>query len=304
VTLVPRAIKRPRKTFAKTGSLAWLTFPALLFFLTFAALPLLGVVVLSFMNWDGIGAITWAGLTNWISLLQDPVTGSSLWITILVVLLSVLVQGPISLLLGVFSAGRQKYRAVLSVLYFIPLLLSSAAVAIAFLSLLDPNFGLSAGLGLPFLKQNWLGEPGLAMGVVIFVLAWQHIPFHTLIYQGGVRQIPASLYEAAELDGANRIQQFFQITLPQLKYTVITSTTLLVVGSLTYFDLIFVLTGGGPGYATRVLPLQMYLTGFRSNDMGAASAYGVILAFLGLTLALILQRLGGKSRQSSQLEGQ
>jgi len=139
---------------------------------------------------------------------------------------------------------------------------------------------------------------------VIFVLAWQHIPFHTLIYQGGVRQIPASLYEAAELDGANRIQQFFQITLPQLKYTVITSTTLLVVGSLTYFDLIFVLTGGGPGYATRVLPLQMYLTGFRSNDMGAASAYGVILAFLGLTLALILQRLGGKSRQSSQLEGQ
>jgi raffinose/stachyose/melibiose transport system permease protein len=88
-----------------------------------------------------------------------------------------------------------------------------------------------------------------------------------------------------------------------LKYTIITSTTLLVVGALTYFDLIFVLTGGGPGYATRVLPLQMYLTGFRANDMGMASVLGVMLAVLGLALAFGLQRLGGKNRSASQIEG-
>jgi raffinose/stachyose/melibiose transport system permease protein len=285
------------------GVLAWLTVPALILFLAFAVFPLLGVLVLSFMNWDGIGPITWAGISNWAEAFVDPLTWNALWVTIVVVVLSVLVQGPISLLLGTFTAGRQRYRAVLSVIFFVPLLLSSAAVAIAFLALLDPNFGLSAGLGLPFLQQNWLGDPQLAMGVVIFVLAWQHIPFHTLIYQGGVRQIPASLYEAAELDGAGRVRQFFSITLPQLKYTVITSTTLLVVGALTYFDLIFVLTGGGPGYATRVLPLQMYLTGFRANDMGMASVLGVILAVLGLALAFGLQRLGGKNRSASQIEG-
>ena len=152
------------------------------------------------------------------------------------------VQTPISLLLGIFTAGRQRYRAALAVLYFVPLLLSSAAVAIAFKALLDPNFGLGAGLtcrSSP--RTGWAIHPGLA--VVVFVIAWQFIPFHTLIYQGGVRQIPASMYEAAQIDGAGRVRQFFTITLPQLKYTIITSSTLMLVGSLTYFDLIFVLTG-------------------------------------------------------------
>ena len=98
------------------------------------------------------------------------------------------------------------------------------------------------------------------MGVVIFVVSWQFIPFHSLIYQGAVRQIPTSMYEAAQIDGAGRVRQFFSITLPQLKYTIITSSTLMVVGSLTFFDLIFVLTAGGPGDATRVLALDMYKT--------------------------------------------
>jgi raffinose/stachyose/melibiose transport system permease protein len=139
--------------------------------------------------------------------------------------------------------------------------------------------------------------------VVVFVIAWQFVPFHTLIYQGGVRQIPASFYEAAQIDGAGRVQQFFHITLPQLKYTMITSTTLMVVGSLAYFDLIFVLTAGGPGYATRLLPLHMYLTGFQANDMGAASALGVILVVVGLGLAILVQSFGGRNRAASQLEG-
>jgi raffinose/stachyose/melibiose transport system permease protein len=216
---------------------------------------------------------------------------------------SFIVQAPISLLLGVFTAGSQKYRAALAVLYFLPLLLSSAAVAIAFKALLDPNFGLGPGLQVPFLIQDWLGNSDLVLFVVVFVIAWQFVPFHTLIYQGGVRQIPTSLYEAAEIDGAGRVRQFLNITLPQLKYTVITSSTLMVVGSLAYFDLIFVLTGGGPGYSTRLLPLHMYLTGFKANDMGAASALGVILVVIGLGLALLLQRLGGKNRNDSQLEG-
>ncbi|VXB38004.1 membrane hypothetical protein [Arthrobacter sp. 9AX] len=185
------------------------------------------------------------------AVLADPGLYNALGLTFLIMIASWLVQTPISLLLGVFTAGSQRYRAALAVLYFLPLLLSSAAVAIAFKALLDPNFGLATGLGLPFLAQDWLGVPHLALGLVIFVIAWQFVPFHTLIYQGGVRQIPKSLYEAAEIDGAGTIKQFFHITLPQLKYTIITSSTLMVVGSLTYFDLIFVLTGGGPGNSYR-----------------------------------------------------
>ncbi|GAA3152622.1 sugar ABC transporter permease [Nonomuraea salmonea] len=187
--------------------------------------------------------------------------------------------------------------------FFIPLLLSSAALAITYKALLDPNFGLGAGLNIPFLVQDWLGEPVLAFGVVIFVVSWQYIPFHSLIYQGGIRQIPRSMYEAAELDGAGRVRRFFSITLPQLKYTIITSSTLMVVGSLTLFDLIFVLTAGGPGDATRVLALDMYKRGFQANLMGPASVIAVILVLVGLGLSLLLRRLGGRDQSHSQLEG-
>src|SRR5690606_1057654 len=214
-----------------------------------------------------------------------------------------LVQTPLSILLGTFLAGNQRYRAVLGVVYFIPLMLSSAAIAIAYKALLDPNFGLGAGLDVAALSKDWLGRPWLAFGVVTFVVSWQFIPFHSLIYQGGVQQIPKSLYEAAQLDGAGRIRQFFSITLPQLKYTIITSSTLMVVGSLTFFDLIFVLTEGGPGDATRVLALEMYKRGFQANLMGPASAIAVVLVLLGLVLALLLRRIGGRDPGASQLEG-
>jgi raffinose/stachyose/melibiose transport system permease protein len=285
------------------GPSGWLAAPALVFFLLFAVIPLLGVVFLSFTSWDGLREIKLDGLSSWATVLTDPVTGNALLVTAKIMFFSFIVQAPVSLLLGVFTAGGQKYRAALAVLYFLPLLLSSAAVAIAFKALLDPNFGLGPGFQLPLLTQDWLGNSDLVLFVVVFVIAWQFVPFHTLIYQGGVRQIPASLYEAAEIDGAGRFRQFWNITLPQLKYTMITSSTLMVVGSLAYFDLIFVLTGGGPGYSTRLLPLHMYLTGFKANDMGAASALGVILIVIGLGLALLLQRLGGKNRNASQLEG-
>lgn len=286
-----------------TGRLNWMVLPALIIFLVFAILPLAGVLLLSFTDWDGIGAIGFAGIENWLRAFGDPTMYQALWLTFVIMALSWLIQTPISLLLGTFTAGSQKYRALLAVLYFLPLLLSSAAVAIAYKALLDPNFGLAAGLHMPILAQDWLGQPQLALGVVIFVVSWQFIPFHTLIYQGGVRQIPKSLYEAASIDGAGRVKQFFFITVPQLKYTIITSSTLMVVGAVTYFDMIFVITGGGPGNATRNLALDMYLTGFKANQMGQASVTAVILVVLGLGLALWLQRLGGKDNNGSQLEG-
>ncbi|WP_442811306.1 carbohydrate ABC transporter permease [Streptosporangium sp. NBC_01756] len=277
--------------------------PALAVFVAFGVIPLAGVLFLSFTSWDGLGDIQLSGLTSWQAVLGDPGLLHALWVTLLVMAASWAVQTPASILIGVFLAGRQRYRALLAVLYFIPLLLSSAAIAIAYKALLDPNFGLGAGLHIGLLTQDWLGEPVLAFSVVIFAVSWQFIPFHSLIYQGGVRQIPRSMYEAAELDGAGRVRRFFSITLPQLKYTIITSSTLMVVGSLTFFDLIFVLTAGGPGDATRVLALDMYKRGFQANLMGPASAIAVILVLVGLALALLLRRLGGGDAGASQMEG-
>ncbi|MFG1606962.1 carbohydrate ABC transporter permease [Actinoplanes sp. NPDC049265] len=304
MTVAPSTIRTPAAVGGgRTGAVSWMVLPALVTFLTFGVVPLVGVLALSFTTWDQLGAITPSGLTSWRAVLGDPGLVHALWVTFEIMALSWLFQTPMSILLGTFLAGRQRYRGVLAVLFFVPLLLSSAALAITFKALLDPNFGLGAGLGVDFLVQDWLGEGNLALGVVVFVVSWQFIPFHSLIYQGGVRQIPVTLYEAAQIDGAGRIRQFFNITLPQLKYTIITSSTLMVVGSLTFFDLIFVLTAGGPGDATRVLAVNMYATGFQANLMGPASAIAVILVLVGLGLALLLRRLGGRDASASQLEG-
>ncbi|GIE32312.1 ABC transporter [Actinoplanes italicus] len=280
-----------------------MALPAFVMFVFFGIIPLFGVVALSFATWNGISPeIKLTGLDSWTAALTNPNLPNALWVTFLIMALSWLVQTPLSILIGTFMARQSRYRGFLAVLYFIPLLLSSAAIAITYKSLLDPNFGLGAGLGVEALNQNWLGEASLAIATLIFVVSWQFIPFHSLIYQGAVRQIPASMYEAAQIDGAGRMRQFFSITLPQLKYTIITSSTLMVVGSLTFFDLIWVLTAGGPGDSTRALAVQMYQLGFQASLMGPASAIAVILVLVGLGLSLLLRRIGGRADQS-QLEG-
>jgi raffinose/stachyose/melibiose transport system permease protein len=284
----------------KGATVTWMSLPALLMFTCFGVIPLLGVLFLSFTSWDGIGAIKPAGFSSWRSVLQDPALPHALYITFKIMIFTWLIQTPASILIGVFMAGHQRYREFLATLFFIPLLLSSAAIAVAYKALLDPNFGLGPGLHLAFLTQDWLGNGTLAFWVVMFIVSWQFIPFHSLIYQGAVRQIPASMYEAAMLDGAGRVRQFWSITLPQLRYVMITSSTLMIVGSLTFFDVIFVLTAGGPADATRNLALDMYIRGFQGNQMGLASAIATILVVIGLALALFLRRIGGSG---SQLEG-
>jgi len=283
------------------------TTPALVFYVFFALVPMLIALYLSFTQWNGISPAVWVGLKNWVALFSDSVAGHSLLLTAEVMVLTWIIQTPLSLLLGVFMAGAQKYRSALSVLYFIPLLFSAVAIGLTWVSLLDPNFGLIDTLlktvGLSALARGWLGDPNIAFYVVFAIICWEFIPFHALLYLGGARQIPKELYEAANIDGGSTIQNFFSITLPQLKYTMITSTTLMLTGSLTYFDLFWVTTGGGPGYATRVLPLHMYITAFPNESVGYGSVLAVLLAFLGIMLSLLLLRFSGFTRMSSQLEG-
>ncbi len=281
-----------------------MALPAVAFFGIFALIPLIGVVVISFMEWNVLGSPEWVGLTNWEAVLFDrPFTWTALGLTVTFVIGSYLFQAPVALLLGVFMAGQQRYRALLAVLYFLPLLFSSVAVGLTFQSLFSPNYGLSAALPFEWLPNDWLANSDLVMWVMIFVVGWCFVPFHGLLYQAGVRQIPQSMYEAATIDGAGRLRQFFSITLPQLRYTIITSSTLMLVGSLTYFDLIYVLTGGQPADAVRILPLDMYVTGFASYNLGYASVIAVILVAIGLTLSLLLNVLSGSSKMDSDKAG-
>jgi raffinose/stachyose/melibiose transport system permease protein len=196
---------------------------------------------------------------------------------------------------------------VYAALYVLPLLLSTAGIALMWEALLDPNFGgitaLSKSLNLGFLRQNWLGTPSITLYVIIAIIAWQFIPFHALLYQMGRRQIPDVLYEAARLDGASQAQMFWRVTLPQLRYTIVTSSTLIIVGSLTYFDIVYIMTNGGPGYTTRVLSLDMYQAAFQQNEFGYASVLAVVLGVVGVGIALGLVRFSGFGSMASQQEG-
>lgn len=279
--------------------------PAALLFGGFALAPVLIAIPLSFTDWNGLSQLNWIGLDNWARVFQDPLALRSIQLTFLLTALSWLVQTPISLLIGVYLAGRQRHRAVIGAIFFLPLLLSSAAVAITWSNLLDPNFGAInqtlRSLGLVALSgTNWLGDPTLAFISVVVVVSWTYVPFHSLLYQAGVRQIPATIYEAAQIDGASGLRMFFDFTLPLLKYTIVTSSMLLIVGAVTSFDILFMLTGGGPGTSTRILPLHMYVQGFQAYQFGYSSALAVLLAVVGSALSYTLVRLSGFASMRSQ----
>ena len=158
-------------------------------------------------------------------------------------------------------------------------------------------------LHMNFLNQNWLGSPNLALYVIVAIITWQFVPFHTLIYQAGRRAVPAELYDAAMVDGAGLTQSFWYVTLPQLRYTIVTSSTLILVGSLTYFDIIYILTLGGPGDTTRVLSMDMYNIGFAQYEFGYASVLATVLGFIGIAVALLLVKVSGFASMLGTQEG-
>ncbi|MFI8258600.1 carbohydrate ABC transporter permease [Streptomyces filamentosus] len=296
--------RRPARpgTGAGRPGFAWAA-PAAVFFGLFALVPLLLVVVLSFTRWNGLGSPEFAGLENWNKLLDDPVMVKSLWLSLVLTVLGVLVQTPLSILLGVWAAGHQRNRAVLSAIYFVPLLLSITAVSVLWRALLDPNFGIPSQATWLFGDGNLFGVQTSALGVLVLVSTWQFTPLHTLLYQGATRAIPQVLYQAAQIDGAGRVRQFFHITLPQLRNTVVTSTILMVVGGLTTFDTVLILTQGGPGTDTTNSAYYMYQKAFKSFDFGTASAIALLLVLVASLVSLVMVRLSGYDKMRSTMEG-
>jgi xylobiose transport system permease protein len=279
--------------------------PAALFFGLFAIVPLVLVVVLSFTTWPGFGDPQFAGLDNWRRLVGDQRVINATRITLLLTVLGWATQTPMSIAIGVWAAGPQRNRAVLSSIFFLPLLLSSAAIALMFHRFLDPNFGLARDLGplIGFPDGNILGTRQGALGVLVFVGMWQWIPFHSLLYQAAARVVPGMLYDAARIDGASRWDMFWRITIPQLRHTIVTSSVIMVVGSLITFETVLLLTAGGPGTATQILPYLMYRSGFFEFQMGYASAVATVLVVLGTTISLVIVRFSGFARMRSTLEG-
>jgi xylobiose transport system permease protein len=277
--------------------------PATIYFAIFALLPLVVVVWLSFTEWGGIGSPHWVGGANWKALATDSIMRQSIWLMLLLTALSVVTQTLVALPLGVWAAGFQRNRAVLTALYFIPLLMSSAAIAIVWRALLDPNFGIPSQMHWLFGSGNLFGHAGDAIGVLTFVAMWQWTPLYTLIYQGGARAIPAQIYEAASIDGAGRVRQFFTITLPQLRNTIVTSLILMVIGGMTAFESILILTQGEPGYSTTTTAYYMYSKAFLRFQYGQGSVIAVVLVVVATAIGLLITKWTGYDKMASAQEG-
>lgn len=290
---------RPRSARVNRPNALYL-MPALVFFGLFAAFPLVLVLYLSFTDWNGIGTPGFVGVDNWVRMFENEAIWDVTWTTLLLTGLCWVTQTPLSILLGVWAAGQQRNRAVLSALFFLPLLLSTAAIALLYNRLFDPYVGIGRGFE-PL--RNILGTTTGALTAIVIVVGWQFIPFHTLLYQAAARNIPKVLYDAAYVDGAGRWHQFWYITLPQLKNTIITSSTIMIVGSLTYFETIFLLTNGGPAASTRTLPLEMYFRSFRSYEFGYASTIASVLVIVATAISLLIVRFSGFGKMRSTLEG-
>ena len=292
----------PRRTLAqqtrRSSALVAAAFllPALLMLAVYLLYPLLANFRLSFVEWNGLGnTARYVGLQNWTQLLQDATFLKSLVNNLTLAALSIVIQLPIGLVLAFMLDRAGRGSVVLKVLYFLPLLLSSVAIGTVFKNLYDPNFGplntLLRAAHLDGLARDWLGDPGLALASVILVVCWQNIPFYMLLFLAGLSGMPAELKEAARLDGASDGVIFRRITIPFLQGTIRTALVLSLIGSLRYFDLVYVMTGGGPSGSSELMATYMYRTVFSGFNIGYGAAissamFVLVVIASGLTLRL------------------
>ncbi|MCL2472364.1 MAG: sugar ABC transporter permease [Treponema sp.] len=264
--------------------------PALIFLAVYVAYPIIESFRTSTMRWSGMGGRpSFIGLTNWIELVKDVNFWQAFVNNLKIMFLSLLFQVPFAMALATFLDVTEKKGSVFKVVWFIPYLLSSVAIGVLFKYSLDANYGIIASVSKLFGGGaiDLLGNPTIALYTVIGVVCWQYIPFYMVLYLAAYGTIPVELYEAASIDGATRGQYFWRVSLPLLRPTVVSGMTLSIIGSLKYFDLVYVMTGGGPGVATELMATYMYKNSFVRFNMGYGSTVAAGMFILITLVALI-----------------
>lgn len=281
------------KVMSNKWVIAMYVLPALLLILVLIYVPIVLTGYYGLMKWDGIGEMEYIGFSNYAKLLGDKdFWGSSLNSLLLAIfsLLSLIGYLAISLVLAAKIKGANLLRKI----YLIPMLLSSVAIAQLWLKIYHPSNGLLNSLLIFFGVDNppaWLAEPDLVLGAIFVPIIWQYAGFYILIYYAALKNIPDSVIEAAKIDGASPLQIAYKIKIPLIMGVIKVTIVLSFVGSLKYFDLIYVMTGGGPNGASEVIASYMYKQAFNSYNFGYGSAVGFALLLFCLLATVIIQRL-------------
>lgn len=284
-------VARPRRRLGRGWENAGLLAPFLVFYLLFLIGPLVYDVIMSFFNTSLVlpGLGSFAGLANYGELFSDSRFWQAMWHTILFTLVSTPPLVVIALFLAIMVNRIKHGQWFFRLAFFLPYILPSAVIALIWTWLYEPGYGLIdgffhlLGLGAP----GWLSSPSLALYSIVIVTVWWTIGFNFVLYLAGLQEIPRDIFEAAALDGASQWKQTWRITLPMLGRTTTLVVVLQVIASLKIFDQVYLITAGGPNYASRTAIEYIYDTGFTSQRVGYASAASLVLFVVILVVSFI-----------------
>lgn len=272
------------------------TAPALIVISIFVLYPVLSGFYYSLTSWNGLDrTVEFVGLRNYLELVGDREVMISLRNTALFTITATVVQNLIALVLALMLDGRFRTRGLVKTMFFIPVLMSSIVVGYTWSFLLHPLFGLVnkalSGIGLNFLALDWLGNPRIALFSVAGMSIWRWIGYSMVIYLAALQSVPPVLYESADIDGASPLRKTMSITLPLIAPAFTINILITLIGAMKEFDIIYVTTGGGPGYATQTLAVLLYNQAFQANRMGYGAAIAVVLFVIILTVSLVQLRI-------------
>jgi raffinose/stachyose/melibiose transport system permease protein len=280
--------------------------PAFILFLVFLVYPIIRSVYYSTFTWNGLGpAVNFVGLQNYKGILTDGIFKTAVLNCLLIVALSLTIQLPLSLALAIMVGRDLPGRGFFRAIFFMPYVLSEVITAIIWLGLFnpDPERGLINAIIVLFpggQAQAFLGDTNLVLICVFIVLTWKYFGLHMLLYLAGLQNIPREIEEAALIDGANRWQMIRNVTIPLLGGTIRTTIQLSVLGSLTQFNLIWIMTKGGPVNASESMATYMYRFGFIRFWLGYGSAVALVMLLICLVFSIGYMRL---ARQPDYLGG-
>ena len=274
--------------------LALLLGPALLLFVGFVLAPIGVAGYYSLYDWQGFGSLTdFIGLDNYRDVLTGAVFQGAVLHNVVIVVLSLVIQLPISVAVALLLNRKLRGRAVLRLVVFAPYVLSEATTAVIWLLILQPGGFVDQALsvvGLHGLIRQWLADPKIVLLTLFVVITWKYIGFGTILLLAGLQGIPRELHEAAALDGASAWQAVRGVVLPLLGPTIRIWIFLSVIGSLQIFDVVWIMTLGGPANASTTMATYLIDHGFKRYEFGYGSAVAVVLFIICFVFALVYQR--------------
>ncbi|MCD7744621.1 MAG: sugar ABC transporter permease [Lachnospiraceae bacterium] len=271
--------------------------PAFAIYTALLVIPIIMALGISFFKWNGFNEMTFVGIDNYVSLFQDARLGNAVINTVIIAGSVIIIVNVLGLVLAMLVNRSSRVNNFFRTIFFIPFVLSAVALSFVWKSILSYNGVLNGFLktvGLSNLVGNWLGKRGSALICIIIIEIWRTLGYHMMLYLAALQAIPEELYEACTMDGGNRWDKFRNVTLPLIVPGMSVSILMSIINELRIYDVVKIMTDGGPGYATETIVYNIVAQGFSNNIVGYSSAIAVVLFLAIGTLSVFVVTQMGK----------